>query len=196
MQRAFLAAAVLLAAQSSWSDWKLTRTLEIKAATFHVQGVDFDSERFWITSVDSANRKGYLQEFKMDSGEWVRRVELQESERFHPGGFASDAASLWVPVAEYRRESSAVVQKRSKRSLELEDSFAVPDHIGCLAVTPEFLIGGNWDTRDFYFWDHHGKLIQKVASQTGNAYQDMKFDQGMLIASGLLADRSGAIDWL
>jgi hypothetical protein len=72
----------------------------------------------------------------------------------------------------------------------------VPDHIGCVAVTPDFIIGGNWDSRDFYFWDHHGKLIRKVASQTGNAYQDMKFDSGRIVASGGLPGGSGAIDWL
>ena len=188
--------AALAALAQSWSDWKLTRTIEIKAATFHVQGVDFDADRFWVTSVDSANRKGYLQEFKIATGEWVRRVELQDGDRFHPGGFGTDSKSLWIPVAEYRRASSAVIQRRSKQSLELEDSFRVADHIGCLAVTPEYLIGGNWDSRDFYLWDRHGKLIRKIASETGNAYQDMKFDGGMLVASGVLADRSGAMDWL
>src|SRR5687768_10296410 len=74
--------------------------------------------------------------------------------------------------------------------------FAVADHIGCIAVTPEFLIGGNWDSRDFYVWDHQGKLIRKVSSATGNAYQDMKFRDGQFVASGLLAGRGAAIDWL
>jgi hypothetical protein len=63
-------------------------------------------------------------------------------------------------------------------------------------VTPEFLIGGHWDSRDFYVWDHHGKLIRKVASKTGNAYQDMKFGSDQIIASGGLSERRDAVDWL
>ena len=72
----------------------------------------------------------------------------------------------------------------------------MPDHIGCVAVTPEFLIGGNWDSRDFYVWDHRGRPVRKVANTTGNAYQDIKFEAGRLVASGLLPGRAGAIDWL
>ena len=34
------------------------------------------------------------------------------------------------------------------------------------------------------------------ASQTDNGYQDMKFDSGQIIASGILPDKTGAIDWL
>ena len=70
------------------------------------------------------------------------------------------------------------------------------DHIGCIAVTPEFLIGGNWDSKEFYVWDHYGLLIRKVANPTGNGYQDMKFDANQIIASGILLDKTGAIDWL
>src|SRR6185436_8978835 len=91
---------------------------------------------------------------------------------------------------------TAVIQRRNKRTLALEFQYTVDDHIGCIAATPEFLIGGNWDSRDFYFWDHQGKLIRKVSSATGNAYQDMKFRDGQLVASGLLAAGGAAIDWL
>src|SRR5262249_15328960 len=160
----------LLAQTPFETEWKLTRTMKIEASTFHVQGIDFDADRFWITSVDRAHRKGYLQEFAWDSGARLRGVELQDGNRFHPGGFAADATSLWIPVAEYQRQSSAVIQRRSKRTLEVEDSFPVPDHIGCIAVNSEYVVGGNWDSRDFYLWDHRGKLIRKIASATGNAY--------------------------
>jgi hypothetical protein len=72
----------------------------------------------------------------------------------------------------------------------------VPDHIGCVAVSRDDLVAGNWDSHDFYLWDHSGKLVRRVAGNTGNAYQDMKFDGGLLVASGVLPDKSGAIDWL
>ena len=35
-----------------------------------------------------------------------------------------------------------------------------------------------------------------MANPSGNAYQDLKFVDGQLVGSGLLADHTGAIDWL
>lgn len=172
------------------------RVLDLKGATHHVQGVDANAQHLWVTSVDTPNHKGYLHEFAMGTGELTRAIEIQDGDRFHPGGIATDATSLWIPIAEYRANSTAVIQRRSKRTLLVSSQFAVPDHIGCIAVTPEFLIGANWDSREFYVWTHEGKLIRKVASTTANAYQDIKFDSGRLVASGLLADHTGAIDWL
>ncbi|MEI9899614.1 MAG: hypothetical protein WDN31_05120 [Hyphomicrobium sp.] len=72
----------------------------------------------------------------------------------------------------------------------------MPDHIGCVAVTPEYIIGGNWDSKDFYFWDHQGKLIRKVTSETANPYQDIKVIDGKLVGAGSTASRQGAVDWL
>jgi hypothetical protein len=168
----------------------------LKGTTYHVQGIEIDANRLWVTSVDTPTRKGYLHEFSLTTGESVRAVEIQDGERFHPGGIASNGKSLWVPVAEYRAGSTSIIQRRRKRTLQLEFQFAVPDHIGCIAVTPALLIGGNWDSRDFYVWNHRGKLLRKIASRTANAYQDMKFNSKHIVASGLLADRTGAIDWL
>src|SRR5260370_11752163 len=188
---------VLLAVQLAMlSDFKIVRVLDMKAATQHVQGIDFNDRLLWLTSVDKQNKKGWLQEFSLATGELTRQTEIDEGIRFHPGGVSADSESLWIPVAEYRPKSSSVIQKRSKQTLKLEFQFVVPDHIGCIAVTPEFLIGGNWDSKELYVWDHSGRLIRKVASPTNNGYQDMKFDSGRLIASGILPDKTGAIDWL
>ena len=172
------------------------RVLALQAKTAHVQGIDTDGVHLWVTSVDRASRKGYLQEFTVADGRLERSIEVQHGDRFHPGGIAADANSIWIPVAEYRAKSTAAVQRRNKRTLALESQFTVDDHIGCIAVTPELLIGGNWDSRDFYVWDHQGKLIRKVPSTSGNSYQDFKFRDGQLVASGLLAGGKGAIDWL
>jgi len=181
---------------TSFADWELVRTLDLHGPTNHVQGIDFDATILWLTSVDTKSHKGFLQTFALDSGELLRTIEIQDNQRFHPGGIASDAASLWIPVAEYRPNSTSVIQKRNKRTLDLEFQFPVSDHIGCVAMTPEHLIGGNWDSRDFYVWDHRGNLLRKIANSNANAYQDMKFETPYVVASGLLPDRSGAIDWL
>src|SRR2546426_11961779 len=86
---------------SSLDGLTLVRILELKGATYHVQGIDTDAKRLWVTSVDTPRRKGYLHEFSITTGEFLRVIEIQDGERFHPGGMASGAKSLWVPVAEY-----------------------------------------------------------------------------------------------
>src|SRR2546429_5713262 len=123
------------------SEFKLTRVIELKGTTYHVQGVDFDAQHVWVTSVDTPHQKGFLHEFSLANGELVRQIEVSNGIRFHPGGISADGASLWIPVAEYRRNSSSTIQRRSKSTLNLEFQFDVPDHIGCIAATPEYLIG-------------------------------------------------------
>src|SRR6185369_14676899 len=41
------------------ADFPLVRTLELKGTTHHVQGIDFDDSRLWVTSVDRTAKKGY-----------------------------------------------------------------------------------------------------------------------------------------
>ena len=45
------------------------RTIVLKGTTHHVQGIDFDDTRLWVTSVDRDTKKGYLHEFALPSGE-------------------------------------------------------------------------------------------------------------------------------
>ncbi|MEO8595848.1 MAG: DUF6454 family protein [Candidatus Solibacter sp.] len=172
------------------------KTLALQTTTAHVQGIDTDGAKLWVTSVDRGSRKGFLQEFTVSGGRLLRTIELQDHGRFHPGGIAIDETSIWIPIAEYRANSTAVIQRRNLRTLALEAQFMVDDHIGCVAVTPEFIIGGNWDSRDLYFWDHAGKLIRKIANQTGNSYQDIKYRDGLIVASGTLTGAKAAVDWL
>jgi hypothetical protein len=173
-----------------------SRVIELTGTTYHVQGIDLDEKRVWVTSVDSGARKGYLHEFSLENGKMLRSVEVQDGARFHPGGISVDAGSIWLPVAEYRRASTSVIQRRNKRTLAVESQFTVRDHIGCIAVHGAELIGGNWDSRKFYVWNHRGELLRVSPNPSDNSYQDLKFDGRQLVASGLLPDRTGAVDWL
>src|SRR5262252_4808828 len=105
---------------AAFSDLEMLRIVPLRTDTHHVQGIDSDGRRLWVTSVDKARQRGYLQEFMLVSGEHLRTVDVTRGERYHPGGMVADGASLWLPVAEYRRASSAVVQKRSAATLEVE----------------------------------------------------------------------------
>ncbi len=183
-------------ATSSLAELGDPKVIALDGRTFHVQGIDLDGDHLWVTSADTVNRKGFLHLFSWPGGKLIRSVEIQRGDRFHPGGISSDAQSLWIPVAEYRRNSTSVIQRRDKRSLNLLSEFEVSDHIGCIASRPDALIGGNWDSRQFYIWDHSGRLTNKIANPTQVGYQEMKFVSGTLVASGLLPGKTGAIDWL
>lgn len=172
------------------------RTIPLDGATHHVQGIDIDRDTLWVTSVDAGAKRGLLLEFRL-SGKLVRTVDIQDGNRFHPGGMSLDGDSLWIPVAEYKRDSSAVIQRRNKRTLALEAQYTAPDHIGAIAVTPEGIVGANWDARDLYLWDRTGKLLRKMPNPAKVAFQDMKFVAGKLVGSGLdWADKSGVIVWM
>src|SRR5690242_9495836 len=126
-------------AAATIADLPLVRTVKLSGTTHHVQGIDFDDTRLWVTSVDRAARKGYLHEFSLPGGELRRTLKVGSGEQFHPGGIARDGDALWVPVAEYRRESSATIQRRNARTLELEFQFEIPDHIRCVAAGSDVL---------------------------------------------------------
>ncbi|MEI9811614.1 MAG: hypothetical protein WDO18_02580 [Acidobacteriota bacterium] len=66
---------------------KAIKVLPLDGTTFSVQGIDTDGVHLWVTSVDTPHRKGYLHEFLLKTGKLVRSVELQDGERFHPGGY-------------------------------------------------------------------------------------------------------------
>jgi hypothetical protein len=191
-----LAVAIGVHSHSYAGEPKPIRTVSLKGDTFHVQGIDLENSRLWVTSVDKEGKRGLLLEFRLESGQLLRSLEVQQGDRYHPGGVMVDADSLWLPVAEYKRDSSALVQRRNKQTLQVISQFEVPDHIGAIAVTPDAIVGANWDSRDLYVWDRNGKLLRKSANPTDVAIQDMKFVNGALIGSGLRADKSGAMVWI
>ena len=137
----------IAAGQDTVSRLRLSQTIPLLGETFHVQGIDVDGSRLWVTSVDRIAKRGLLFEYMLPEGRPVRSVEIQDGDRFHPGGMMADGDSLWIPVAEYRKESTATIQKRSKQNLALESQFRVQDHIGAVAVTPDGIVGANWDAR-------------------------------------------------
>jgi hypothetical protein len=192
-----VAAGFLLAqADEGMSGLRLLSTVPLDGETYHVQGIDVEGDRLWLSAVDRAGKRGLLFEYSLTSGRRVRSVEVHEGARYHPGGITQEGDSLWIPVAEYRRNSTATLQRRSKRTLALESSFVVQDHIGAVALVPEGLLGANWDARSFYLWDRSGRLLRKLENASPLAVQDMKFDAGRLVVGGLLPDRTGRVDWL
>src|SRR5881394_2791840 len=105
----------------------LVRVIELKGRTYHVQGIEADAGRLWVTSVDRNTQSGYLHEFALPGGTLIREVKLQDGARYHPGGIAAADGSLWIPIAEYRAHSTSIIQRRNKRTLAVEKQFMVDD---------------------------------------------------------------------
>ncbi len=174
----------------------ILETIALQGPLHHVQGIDVEGESLWVSSVDRQQKKGYLFKLNRHTGRIVSQVEVQQGEKYHPGGLTLDGDNIWLPVAEYRRNSTAVIQLRDKRTLRLLRQFEVNDHIGCIAASNNRLYGGNWDTREIYEWNKNGKQLDQRANGTGTRYQDLKYIENRLIGGGLRAKGHGAIDFL
>lgn len=176
---------------------QLQGTLNLQGRLFHVQGVDLDSRHIWVTSVDVWHHRGYLHEFNRATGAFERRLELTDGPRYHPGGFSLAGRSIWVPVAEYRSNSSAVLEEIDADTLQIRRKIRVADHLGCVAVSDHTLVAGNWDSKRLYILDlDNSAPMRVVRNPSPTRYQDMKFIDGQLVAGGVLTRHSGTIDWI
>ena len=171
-------------------------TIVLQGPLHHVQGIDVEAEFVWVSSVDRVQKKGFLYRLNRHTGKLINMVEVQDGDKFHPGGITLDGENLWVPVAEYRRNSTSVIQLRDKRTLRLLRQFEVSDHIGCIAASKNRLYGGNWDTLEIYEWDKKGKQTSKRSNPTGTRFQDLKLIEDRLIGGGLRGKGQGAVDYL
>ena len=197
------AAATLLAAAAPRAQTRTLqamapeRVLTLQGDTHHVQGVLADGATFLATGVDRQAGKGYLFEYDMHTGSRLRGVELQQGNRFHPGGIDSDGDSVWIPVAEYRPGSTTTVQRRSRKTLELIYSFEVQDHIGALAVGGGRLYAANWDARKIVELSLEGRVLRKRDNPTPLEIQDWKYRHGLLVAAATAPATAGgpAVAW-
>lgn len=176
--------------------WKLHATVTVQADLHHVQGIDVEGRTMWVSSVDRKARKGYLSVVELPSGRVVKQVEVQEGARIHPGGIMLEGDSIWIPVAEYDRDGPTTVQRRNKKTLAVEASFEVQDHIGCIAAGKMGLVGGSWASRTLYGWTRDGKELWKRANPIATEWQDLKMDGELLVGAGVTKAKDGAMDWV
>ncbi len=176
----------------------LARVLKLDGEIFHVQGLELEERRIWVTSVDGAGRRAFLHEFDRASGRALRRLELTDGARYHPGGISISGRSIWVPVAEMKPDSSAVLVEIDRGSLAVRRKIHVADHLGCVAVSDRGdLVAGNWDSRQFHVFDlKSGAPVRIVQNPTQTRYQDIKFVGNQLVAGGALSLWDGSVDWI
>jgi hypothetical protein len=154
-------------------------------ASHHVQGLAVSAEHYWISSVDRGAKQGFVFRVERSTGNVAAQRELSFGAQFHPGGIDLVDGALWVPVAEYRPRSSATIAKLDPTTLEILASFTIDDHIGCLAVVAsDEIVAANWDARIFYRLSLTGKRLRASANPRAAAYQDLKTDGDLILASG------------
>ena len=78
-----------------------------------------------------------------------------------PGWIDLSGDDLWVPVAQYRPDSSAEIDHVDLRTLRVTRLFTVEDHIGGIVYDPTTgrLIGNTWGSRTFYEWTRTGRAL-------------------------------------
>lgn len=176
---------------------QLLGALDLEGELYHVQGLELDHRRIWVTSVDHASRKAYIHEFDRGTGKLLRRRELTDGARYHPGGISISDGSIWVPVAEMKPNSSAVLVEIDADSLAVRRKIHVPDHLGCVAASGSTLIAGNWDSKLLYIFDlNDAARTRTVSNPSATQYQDMKFVDDQLVAGGTRTPWSGTVDWI
>ena len=176
---------------------ELIGALRLEGELFHVQGLALEDRRIWVSSVDEAKRKAWLHAFDRRTGRFLRRLELTDGARYHPGGISISGGSIWVPVAEYRPKSSATLVEIDADSLTVRRKIHVADHLGFVAASGDTLVAGNWDSRLLYIFDLGKRAPPRVVpNPSATRYQDMKFVDGHLVAGGSLTLWSGAVDWI
>ena len=168
-----------VAALTRDSPWHQVAAIPIAFPTFHPQGMVRIGETFFVSAVevqepatrfappvngmDRSPGRGVGHLFKVDArGALLADVRLGEGTVYHPGGIDFDGSSLWVPVAEYRPDSRAIVYRVDPDTMTATEVFRFADHIGGLVRDTDdgTLHGVSWGSRRFYRWtvDAQGRV--------------------------------------
>jgi hypothetical protein len=156
--------------------WTRTATLDLDFETFHPQAMEVVGDRIYLSSVeiieptvrylepvdgyDRTPGKGLGHLFVLDrDGRLLKDIVISDGHRYHPGGLDYDGEFLWLPVAEYRPNSSADIYRIDPTTYDVAKLFTVSDHIGGVVRDQEtgHLVGQSWGSRRFYDWTVEGK---------------------------------------
>lgn len=157
----------------------------VEHPTHHVQGLCANDDFFWISSVDTATKSGFIYKVDRRDMKVVAEAKLVDGPRFHPGGMQLVDGKIWVPLAEYRRHSSTVILTLDADTLAEVSRFPMDDHLGAVAADDNGNVyAANWDARQIYVFDSKGKQLRVVDTPTGVAYQDFEHHNGSLWGTG------------
>jgi hypothetical protein len=134
--------------------WEPVGTQPLSCDVAHPQGMVRIDATWWISTVDPADRAGWVLAVDASTGELLDRIPVGDDVRFHPGGMDFDGEALWVACAEYRPRSSATIARLVPGERRAEVAFAVDDHVGAVVRLggDGDLVGWTWGSRRFVRW--------------------------------------------
>jgi len=158
--------------------WQQTGKLKLNFPTYHTEGIAFSEDHIFLSSVqiiepttkfpspqdgfDRTPGKGIGHLFVMDkAGNLQKDIILGEGDMYHPGGIDFDGTNVWVPVAQYRPNSTSIIYRVDADTLEMHKEFEVKDHFGGIVMDKQtgHLVGNTWGSRRFAEWDLRGKQL-------------------------------------
>ncbi|MFP3463544.1 DUF6454 family protein [Arthrobacter globiformis] len=158
--------------------WKQTSKLKLNFPTYHTEGIAYSPDHIFLSAVqiteptkkfpapqggfDRTAGKGIGHLFVMDkTGNLQKDIILGEGDMYHPGGIDFDGTNVWVPVAQYRPNSSAIIYRVDASTLDVHKQFEVKDHFGGIVLDKQtgHLVGNTWGSRRFAEWDLKGKQL-------------------------------------
>jgi len=185
--------------------WELVRRIPLRFETHHPQGLALVGDRIFLSSVEvteepqrlpnapwSTPGRGIGHVFVLDDeGRLLRDIRLESGDSYHPGGIAFDGTDVWVPVAEYRPASNAIVFTIDPITLESTERFRVRDHVSWIVSDAEngLLHGAGWGSRQFATWTHNGAELDRWPNPSGFVdFQDAQYaGGGQVFCSGIAA---------
>jgi hypothetical protein len=176
-----------VAALTRATTWQLIDELPLAFDSYHPQGMVRVGSTWWISTVDTAHRCGYV--LVVDSaGQLMERIPVGDAQRYHPGGMDFDGCAFWIAAAEYRPNSSTTVY-RLEPGHAPERVFDIDDHIGAIARcgADGDLVGWSWGSRRFSRWSVDGDLLDVRTNPSFFIdHQDCQWlDTGHLICGGV-----------
>jgi hypothetical protein len=177
------------------TQWKHVGTIDLQFDAEHPQGMVKLGDRFFISSVeileptqpcpvpcdgyDRTPGRGVGHLFVVGAnGALLADIRLGEGHMYHPGGIDYDGRWLWVPVAEYRPNSNAIVYRVDPNSLTVAEAFRVRDHIGGVVRdrVDGHVHGVSWGSRTFYEWTARGEQLVREPNESHFIdYQDCDY---------------------
>jgi hypothetical protein len=182
--------------------WTQVSKLKLDFPTYHPEGLVVTKDRFYLSSTqiieptvtypvpvggyDRTPGKGIGHLFVIDrAGKLIKDVILGHDIVYHPGGIDLNGDDLWVPVAQYRPNSSAEIDHVDLRTLRVTRLLTVDDHVGGIVYDPTTgrLVGNNWGSRTFYEWTRGGR----AAGTWRNPENLLDFQDCQYVPSGKMA---------
>jgi hypothetical protein len=192
--------------------WTQAAAIPVAFPAFHPQGMVRIGDAFFVSSVevtrapaadpkqtggrDAGAGVGHLFKISAD-GKLLADLILGEGDAYHPGGIDFDGRDLWVPVAEYRPDSHALIYRVDPGAMTATLVLRAADHIGAVVHDRQTgkLTGVSWGARRFYDWtlSAGGKASAPRVSANPSSYIDYQDCHGLgprrMLCSGLAAYR-------